>query len=187
LAVAASEDPEPYRFRVFIERSNPWDVFIDDDDDKAPIVNVYYQTTFFDKASSNLVTKQTGISRFHVDIFAVATTEETQTGQALGDEHAAKKCQAVARLIRNILMHDDNVQLGLDSVVRYRWIENITSFLSADSNPGARQIRGVRIVVEVGHIETVSQIDEEICDEIRITIRYEKTGQVVASLTLEEA
>jgi hypothetical protein len=84
-------------------------------------------------------------------------------------------------------MHDDNVQLGLDSVVRYRWIENITSFLSADSNPGARQIRGVRIVVEVGHIETVSQVDEEICDEIRITIRYEKTGQVVASLTLEEA
>src|SRR3954470_11247609 len=75
LATLAGKDPEQWRLRIFSERSNPWEVFRDqdaEDFDTAPIVNVTFDNSTFDMASSNIVERQKATGTFNVDCYAQA-------------------------------------------------------------------------------------------------------------------
>lgn len=180
LATAAHEDPEPYRFRVFIERTNPFEVFLNGSTDLAPIVNVYFETVDFDKAKSNLSDRQQGTSVINVDCIAHGRSEASGGGHTVGDETAGKAAAALARLVRNILMHDDHKYLGLQGTVARRWIRGINSFLIATAEPAATKIRGARIALEVDHIETAMIADETTIEAINVTFLHTPEGEIIA-------
>ena len=186
LAVIGSLDPAPYKFRVYAERSNPWDVFLNEEDDLSAVANVYFDSTNFDLNRSNLSTRQTTTSRINVDIFAYAETEETQAGHDPGDEAASRNVQAAARQVRNILMHDDNTYLGLQGVVSKRWVSSITAFMMPTATPAIQKIKGVRLAVDVDHNETVSQEDEVICEIVNVKIYTAIDGQIMAEIEIDE-
>lgn len=187
LATAQSLDPEDYRFRVFSERSNPWDVFLYEGANFAPVVNVYFDSANFDLNKSNLSDRQFAISQINVDVFAYAQSEETQTGHAPGDEAASRACQATARLIRNILMHDDNKYLGLQGIVSKRWVSSISAFMMPHDAPLAiQQVKGSRITIEVDHNETVDLEDEVICEIVNVKIYTAVDGEIMAEIEIDE-
>lgn len=181
LATQQGKDPVDYTFRVYRERINPFDVFLEDEDDKTPIVHVSFDTQTFDKRSSNSVTNQNGTSRFFVDCFAYAISTETNDGHEPGDEQAALNLSACVRLVRNILMHDDNKHLGLTGI-GLRWISQIQSFALPPEVPAFQKIRGTRISFEVDHIESCELADENILEGISVNVRFEPDGLVVAEM-----
>jgi len=43
LAIAEAKEPNDWKMRIFIERSNPWEQWLNNPtEDKSPIVNVWY-------------------------------------------------------------------------------------------------------------------------------------------------
>lgn len=186
LAIAATQDPEPYTFRVFLERFRPWDVFAGDD--KTPVVNVWYDSSRYDESSSNLSTRQkAGPSRYHVDCYAYATAEDVDGGgHSPGDELASKRVHHVVKLVRNILMHDKYIQLGLGNIVWKRWIDSIQMFQPAIGDQPVQNVLACRITFEIDHNETIDLEDEKILEIINIKIHHEPDGQVIAELHYEE-
>ena len=186
LATAAAEDPALWEFDVFSERSNPWERF-DADPTAVPAVNVWYDSSQFDESASNTATRQLARpSRYNVDVYASAVTAEAGAGHDLGDVKAAKEAHRVTRLVRNLLMHDKYIALGLSSkLVSRRWIESITAFQPQSGNVPVSHVRACRLVLAVDHLETVDLPDHETIDIVNVKFHYEPDGQVIAELHYE--
>lgn len=185
LATAQSKpNPSDWAFGVYLERINPWEAFLAGD--LTPIVNVWFDSTTFDKASSNVATRQkTDPSRFNVDIYAQAESKEETVGHTPGDEAASKLAQHVAKLVRNILMHDKYKYLGLQGIVWRRWVGQITAFQPASGTQPLGKIAAVRLVLEVEHLETIDLEDHETLEIISIDMRHEPNGQIIAELDID--
>ena len=54
LATNAAKDPQGWKLRVFTERSNPWEQWLNGATDKSPLVNVWYDNSNFDQKASNI-------------------------------------------------------------------------------------------------------------------------------------
>lgn len=54
LAVEASKDPALWAFKVFHERSNPWESYLYDDADTTPIVNIWYNNSSIDEKNHQM-------------------------------------------------------------------------------------------------------------------------------------
>ena len=54
LATAGGKDPADWKLRIFTERSNPWEEWlnIDADTDTSPVVNVWFDTSTFDQSEN---------------------------------------------------------------------------------------------------------------------------------------
>lgn len=185
LASAAELDPNLWAFRVYAERSAPWDSLCEDD--PTPIINVWFDSMSFDPRSSNQSTRQMAKStRINVDCYALAITGDVPGGQTPADEASTRTSHLAVRLARGILMHDKYVILGLDGVVSRRWVESITSFQPADRNgyPVA-SVMAARIALEVDHVETCELSDEETLELINIKMHHDPDGRVIAEMNLE--
>jgi hypothetical protein len=181
-ATQAGKDPAAYKFRVFSERTNPFESFVQGAD-VSPLINVWFSDLNFDKAKSNCVDRQQGTSTIQIDCMAYAVSTATQAGHAPGDEAASKAAHKVARLVRNIIMHDDNrtLQFSHGTVAR-RWISTIGAFNLASQNPEAMKVKGVRLTLEVDHIETTMLADENTIEFISIDFSHTADGDLIAEI-----
>lgn len=181
---AAKPNPDDWKFYVFLERVNPWELFLADD--LTPIVNVWFDSSTFDKSSSNVATRQkTDPSRFNIDIYAQANSTEETVGHTPGDEAAAKLAHNTTKLVRNILMHDLYKYLGLQGIVWRRWVGQITSFQPQSGGQPLNRVAAVRLVLEVEHNETIDLADHETLEIISIDMRHEPNGQIIAELDID--
>lgn len=181
LAVSAGLDPALWKFRVFVERSNPWDIFLDSEDN-SPVVNIRFDNFNTDLSKSNLTDRQQVTTRINVDVFAYAQSEETQAGHTAGDEQAARNAQATARYCRNILMHDDNKYLGLRGIVGKRWLVSLTTFDMPQNNPAIQRVQGARLSLDVDHLELAVQGTENVCEMVNVKIYYAADGELIAEI-----
>jgi hypothetical protein len=187
LAVLDSQDPALYKFNVYRERINPWEAFRDGTAgaDLTPIVNVWYESSRYDKGSSNVSTRQTSDpSRYNIDVYAYAASAETVAGHDPGDKTAALLAQNICKLVRNILMHDKYKKLGLDAskTVGMRWPGSMTAFQPQSGNQPVQRVVGCRFELDVKHIETTDLEDEETLSILNIKMRYEDGGKIIAEL-----
>lgn len=186
LAEDEDEDPTPYKLRVFIERTNPFDSYLTSSADMGPVVNVWYDGSEFDKSKSNVSDRQFVTSMITVDCFAYAQSASTTLGHTSGDEFAAREAQAAARMVRNILMHDDNKYLGFGrGIVSRRWVRSVDAFLIPNGSPGVQRVRGVRISLEVDHLETTDLMDENMIEFINLQIRHASDGEIIAEMDFD--
>jgi hypothetical protein len=188
LAQANGDDPDDWKFLVYAERSRPWEMY-EDGTETTPIVNVWYDSDSFDRGTSNSEDRQTTISTFHVDCFAVSASQETEDGHSPGDELAAKRAHRIGRLVRRILMHPKYESLGFsgdDDHIWYRWVTNRTAFQPQNSNAPTLSVMGFRVTLEVKHNEFIDLSPEETMEEINIQLYHEPDGLVRAELLFEE-
>jgi hypothetical protein len=188
LATAEGKDPDDWKFRVYLERIKPWEVFLNGTD-PTPIVNVWYERGNSEEGGrSNISTKQNWTSRFNLDVYAYATSGSTSGGHSPGDQTVALKAHNVAMLVRNIIMHDDYCVLKLTGSEKplKRWVPEMTPFQPQSGGQVIQNILGMRVVLEVNHDETILQGDEEICEGIDIVFKHEPDGIVIAEMTIGE-
>lgn len=189
LAVVEGLDPRLWRFRVFVDRSAPWQDWMNPPAaaqlDTSPIVNVALQTLSFNRSAGNIVERQRARGIYHVDCLGYGISQTDGAGGHIpGDQRAAQEAQRAARLVRNILMAADHAYLGLRGTVGGRWISSIQ--ISAPSDPKAvQQVVGARLVFEVDFDERSPQVEGEPLCVVAANVVRTDTGELMIRAALQ--
>ncbi len=180
LATAAAEDPKLWKFRIFSERTNPWEQFLNDQTDQSPLVNVWYDNSNFDGKASNIMERQKATGVFNIDCIGFGTSEDVIAGgHKAGDEEAALNLQRAIRLVRNILMAAEYTYLELRGVVWKRWVQSITQFQPEIDKRSVQQIVGARIAFQVDFNELAPQVAEETLELVTVDIKRAENGEIL--------
>jgi hypothetical protein len=186
LAAAAQLDPADYNFNVFIERSNPWETFLDEGcQDFTPIVNVWYDGSTFDPSASNIFMRQKTEGVFNIDVYGAGVSKATDNGHASGDEVAARESQRALRLVRNILMGSSNTQLQLAGLVWSRWPQSAKMFQPQSDTRPVNHVIASRLVLNVVFNEFSPQYVPETLEYVAIEISQRSDGQVILQADYE--
>ena len=180
LAVAAGKDEVLWDFKVYTERSNPWETYLNDISALTPIVNVWYDNSNFTESQSNIVEKQATEGIFNIDCYGVANSSDNQAGgHNPGDQEAAFAVQRVLRLIRNILMSAEYTYLGLRGLVWQRWPQTITMFQPQQDRGNVRPVIAARIGFKVKFNEFSPQISGDMLELLSATVKRAEDGEVL--------
>ena len=185
LALAAAEDPALWKLRVFTERQNTIEAYLNAPDlvspDLSPVVNVWYDSGTFDQSIGDVVKRQATRAVFNIDVYGFAIAEELPAGagQKPGDVEAVFTAQRGVRLVRNILMSAQNIKLQLQPDIWQRWIRAIESFQTSE-NMAAHQIVANRVVLEVTFNEYSPQFTSIPLAQISVDIFRDSDGMLIA-------
>lgn len=185
LAVDAGRtDSTNWDMKVYVERANPWNEFIDNKKDQPPIINVWFSSSGTDKSASNSVDRQKWNGTFNIDCYGHGVAQATTEGHLAGDKLAALTSQRAVRLCRNILMSQENLYLGYPSdpqrFVWHRWVSAITSFQPSLDGDQANQVLGSRLVLNVEYNELAPEHEDfNTIEYVSIAVDND-TGEVLA-------
>ncbi len=180
LAADAGLDVSLWDFEVYVERSNPWEQFLNAEKDVKSIVNVWYESSNVDSRASNSVARQKVDASFNIDICGFGRSKRTDSGHSAGDEVAAKEAHRTIRLVRNILMSSIYARLDLRGVVWDRSIQSISVMQPEIDPSSAQKIVGARLSLSVSFSEFSPQYDGEDLCEIGVTLLHGDSGEVLA-------
>lgn len=183
LATGAGEDPLLFTAKVFIERSNPFEEWLNDPDsaDQVPIINIMYDTSSFDGAGGNNIDRQKTTGTFNVDCYGYAKAEDDgdpDGGHTPGDLAAILAVQRCVRLTRNIIMAGQNAYLQLQGLVWKREIQAITMFQPAIDGRTIQQVVACRIAVSVVFNETAPQVQGQALELVGYQVLRAETGEL---------
>lgn len=180
LATATSQDPNDYKFRVFADRSNPWEEYLNDEPDESPLVNVWYETSNFNGGASNISERQNSESIYNIDCYGYGiSTNVIGGGHLPGDLQASLAVHKVVRLVRNILMSSEYTYLDLRGLVWKRWIQSVTVFQPTQDNRAVHNVIGSRIQFSVSFNEYSPQYIPETLEYVAIDIKRAENGEII--------
>ena len=184
LAEAAAEDPEDWKLRIFTERSNPWEIFDNNADERTPIVNIWYSDGSFPKNEGNVVERQAHDATFNIDCYGYGISKNNPAGgHDPGDKEAALEVQRTIRLVRNILMSNinTNLQFAKGNPLRpwIRWPQSITIFQPAIEKAPVPHVVGARFAFNSKFNEFSPQATPETLEQIFIDMKRTEDGQIV--------
>lgn len=181
LATTANKNPKEWDLKIYAERTNPWDEYQDADSDDTPVVNVWFETETFERASSNVIDRQKAIGVFNIDCYGFAVSESYGPGHKAGDELAALKVHKAVKLVRNILMASENTYLKLPRGVAWdRILQSITIFQPTLDGHQSLKIVAARLTLNVSYNEFSPQFEGENLESISIDITKASDGQILA-------
>lgn len=178
LATLGGKNPEDWKLRVFIERSNPWEQFRGNVVDESPLVNVWFDSSFFDGGKSSTVFEQMSETVFNIDIYGYGVSSEDGLGHKPGDREAALVCQRGIRLVRNILMASENTYLQLQGLVWQRHTQSVTSFQPQQGDNNVEKIVAARIAMRVRFTEFSPQFTGEPLELLSTTVKRAEDGSI---------
>ena len=180
LATNAALDPDDWKMRIFTERSNPWEQWLNNTTDKSPLVNVWYDNSNFNQKSSNISERQNSVSIFNIDCYGCAESADNPSGgHFAGDESAALAVQKAIRLVRNILMASENTYLQLRGLVWQRWPQSIATFQPQIDGNQIQQVVGARVALQVSFNEFAPQYQAETLEFVAIDVKRAEDGEIV--------
>lgn len=180
LATLAGKDPDDWKLRIFMERSNPWEQFLNGPVDRSPLINVWYDNSGFDSASSNVIERQKTDGVFNIDCYGYGQSEDDIAGgHKPGDREAALEVQKALRLVRNILMAGENTYLQLRGTVWGRWPQSATVFQPQQGERAAQQIVGARLTLRVTFNEFSPQVVAETLELLSVDVIRAEDGEIV--------
>jgi hypothetical protein len=186
LAAAASKDPADWKLNIYQERANPWEQFLNNDDDPSPIVNVWYDSSSFDPSSSNVVERQKAEGVFNIDCYGYGVSQDVAAGgHKPGDKEAALQVQKALRLVRNILMAAEYTYLGLRGTVWGRWPQAVTVFQPQIDGRTVQQVVGARLAFRVTFSEFSPQVVAETLELLSVDVKRTEDGLVVLEADYE--
>ena len=193
LAVIAGEDPDLWKFDVFSEKMNPFEVF-QDNQEADPIVNIWYDNSNFNPKDGDPVTRQTDSATYNIDVYAAApASDNVAGGYHPVDQTSILDLHRIVRLVRNIIMHPDNTYLQLTQVVGSktgnligrRWITSKEIF---QPQIGDRPVQGViacRIPLSVSFPEIPVNASFDTIELISVVAKRAVDGKVILEADFE--
>lgn len=179
LATDAGKDPALWELKVFTERSNPWEQYLNGDN-TIPIVNIWYDNSNFDRKASNIMERQKTASVFNIDCYATAQSEDVLGGgHKPGDREAAFSVQRALRLVRNILMSSQYTYLGLRGLVWSRWPQSISIFQPQQGSDTVQPVIGARIAFSVIFNEFSPQYSGDTLELVSIDVLRAEDGEIL--------
>lgn len=183
LATAASKDPADWKLRIFTERSNPWEQFLDPSAagfDDSPLVNVWVDNMNYDRKASNVMERQKTEAVYNIDCYGYGRSKtDGGTGHIPGDREAAFEVQRALRLVRNILMAAENTYLQLRGLVWTRWPQSITIFQPQLDSHAVQQVVGARLAFRVEFNEFSPQVVPETLELLSVDVIRAEDGEIV--------
>lgn len=180
-ALAPPATKDQWKFRVFTERSNPWEQFLNTPEaDPSPLVCVWWDNSNFPEGKGNTLARQQATGIFNIDCYGFGISKDTPGGgHEAGDEQAAFAMQRAVRLVRNILMAAEYTYLGLQGNVGQRWPQSITSFQPQIDKNTAQQLVAARIALRVTFNEFSPQVAQEVLEELNMKVKRAEDGEVL--------
>lgn len=179
LALAAAKDPELWKFDVFSEKYNPFGVF-QNDKNATSVVNVWYDTSNFNPANGDVVSRQKDDAVFNIDVYAaVAATDNPSGGHNPTDESTVLALHRIIRLVRNIIMHPDNTYLQLKGTVWRRWINSKEKFQPQTGDSPVENVIADRISLSVSFNETPVIEEFPELEVVGITAKRAVDGKII--------
>ena len=175
---AGKPDPDDWKLRIYTERSNPWEQFLNDDADKSPIVNVWYDNSTFDESGSNIVERQKTIGIFNIDCYGYAISEDDGAGHKPGDREATFEAQKAARLVRNILMAAENTYLQMRGLVWQRWPQAVNIFQPQQNDRPVQNIVAGRLTFRVLFNEFSPQVTGDVLEYLAVDVKRADDGSI---------
>jgi len=180
LAIAAAKDPDDFKLRIFTERSNPWEQFLNVQADISPLVNVWFDNSNYDPSASNVIERQKTTAVYNIDCYGFGQSADIPAGGHIpGDEKASFEVQRALRLVRNILMAAENTYLQLQGLVWQRWPQSITVFQPQIDGRQMQQIVGARLAFRVGFNEFSPQFELETLELVSVDVLRAEDGEIV--------
>lgn len=179
----ALADSENYKMKVYTERANPWEQYLEDKPCTTPIVNIWFDSEIFDKKGSNINERQKTVAHYNIDCYGYGKSANIPSGgHRRGDKQAAYESHRAVRLVRNILMSNINTQLQARGVVWERWIDNITSFQPQQDDRAIQHVLATRIKLAVTFNEFSPQSTHDVLEIVSVEIKRASDGEVLAQL-----
>lgn len=196
LAVIAGKDPKLWEFKVFVEKSRPFESLDIDDFPLPPVVNISVENiTFADNQSLISLYQIAEPGIFNIDILSPAINlKTTEPGYISADRQSMMDCQRIVRLIRNILysnpldinqIGDNYTFLNLKKIVGSRKITAITFFPPKEDNEGV-MIAAARIQLEVKFSESGAEGPFEPLELLQARTEILPDGEVIFEFDLTE-
>jgi hypothetical protein len=165
--------------RVFLERSNPWGMLVENPVAQRPIVNVWFDTETFDGAASSVVDRQKADATFNIDVYASGESAEAGAGHTPGDELAAINCHAALRLVRQIIMSGYYTYLDLPrGIVWRRFPQTLSVFQPTSDGRAVSNVVAGRIALVVGFNEMSPQVASQLLESLRVEVIRQETGEL---------
>lgn len=180
LATAAAKDPEDWKLRIFSERSNPWEQWLNDQTDTSPIVNVWVDNSNFDPKSSNVMERQKSETVYNIDCYGYGQSSDDPTGGHIpGDQDAAFEVHRALRLVRNILMAAEYTYLGLRKLVWTRMVQSVTIFQPQLDGLSVQNISGARLAFRVAFNEFAPQVTPVTLELLSVDVKRTEDGEII--------
>lgn len=184
LARAAGKKPSAWHLNVYTERSEPWSDFqsIPEEDKeperRCPIVAVSFDNTSYEKAGSDFERQKT-VGIFNVDCYGYAISRDDGAfGHCPGDALASLNAQHAVRLVRNILMSAEYLNLQMLGTVARIWLQSVTMFQPQEDGRSVERVVAARMAFEVQFNEYSPQVVGQPLELISVNLRRQETGQV---------
>ncbi len=186
LAALDGKDPDDWKLRIFLERSNPWEQFENDPTDTSPLVNVWYENGSFSEGQSNTVERQKAVGTYNIDCYGYGkSTDNLAGGHNPGDKQAAFEVQRAIRLVRNILMASTYTYLELRGTVWQRWVQSVTVFQPPLGENAVQNVVAARVAFRVQFNELSPQAVPEVLERVSVNVNRQEDGMLVAEADYE--
>jgi hypothetical protein len=189
LAAQQLEDPDDWKIRVYAERANPWDQWLNitPTTDTSPIANIWYDNTVFPQGHGNVKGRQKNEAIYNIDCYGFAiASPDLAGGHNPGDREAAYIAHRAVNLISKILMAAEYTYLDLQrGSIWKRWVDSITVYQPEFEGRTVQQVVGARIAFRVEFNEFTPQFIEETLEYISTTIRREEDGEILAQVDVD--
>lgn len=180
---AGKPDPNDWNLRIFTERFNPWEEFLQAQGataDLTSIVNIWYDNGNFPRNKGDAIKRQTSEAIYNFDCYSIGISEDNPTGGHIpGDKDASFEVQKAIRFVRNILMAAINMQLQLQGTVGERWIQSIDVFQPQLDGSALQRLIGARIALKVTFNEVSPQVIAETLEQVSVDIKRLENGEIV--------
>lgn len=199
LAQTAGKNSKLWKLRVFTERTNAWEMWLDapsagkpkPDFDRSPIVNVSFDQESFDKTKGDPHERQAADGTFFIDCFGLGISADNPntTGHFTGDELASVEAKRAYRLVRSILMSAHYITLGFPKkpnpiVWGGRWVQSIQMSPVGPTERIAQHIVGARITLAVTFNEFSPQYVAAPLELIAFYARRAESGELIFAAEL---
>lgn len=182
LATAASKpNPDDWKLRVFMERTNPWEQFENNPADVSPLINVWYDNSSFDLSASNVMERQKSEGIFNIDCYGYGKSKDDGgTGHEPGDRAAAIEVQKAMRFVRNILMAAEYTYLDLRGIVSSRSFRTLTVFQPQLEGINVQHVIGARLACQAVYNEFSPQYEGDTLELVSVDVLRAENGEILA-------
>lgn len=189
LAQVAGQNPDDWDLEVYLERANPFESWLEQDDNeqpdrRTPIVNVWLESTNQEGAAS-AVDGKAATSTINVDCFGYGVSKETLNGHEAGDRKAAFEAQRALRLCRRILFSGQYTYLGsprkAGQFIGGRKLLRLETFQPEQTVQTAQRIVGARMAIEVRHTLDQPQVLGETIETITVEVTRTEDDRVLVN------